>query len=58
MGHLGKTYSQFTKHKQETQLNKNKGQCPLENILKHYAPIYIVRSYDNMYKSTKPQEKQ
>ena len=27
------TYWQFTKHKEKTQLNQNKGQCPIENIL-------------------------
>ena len=38
-----KTYLQLTKHKQETQLNQNKGQCPIENILKHYVSIHIER---------------
>ena len=51
-----KTYSQFTKHKQETQLNQNKGQCPMENTSKHYALIHIVgsfRQYMQVYKITR-----
>ena len=38
------TYSQFTNHEQKTQLNKIKGQSEIENILKCYALLYIIRS--------------
>ena len=50
------TYSQSPKHRPKTQVNRNEGQSPIGNILKHYALIYIVesfRQYIKVYKITR-----